>query len=183
MKRNKLKAFIVTKEFIEQGISAHGGWTRRQLDILRVQWPPARDWMKRCVNRKISAVDAAEFLALNGIVPEDNKKKSRPHKRHGSKIERRRRTDLALKNTAYYVMDSRKHGLDIEYNHDERGRTLHVMFNHYGNRVINWWPATGTVLTYDNQRDEAHDYEDALRIAVDVLSNHPSAHLHETAGV
>lgn len=164
-------------------MSAHGGWTRRQLDILRVQWPPASDWKNKCRNRKISAVDAAEFLALNDIAPEDNKKKPRPHMRRGSKIERRRRTDLALENMAYYVMDAQKHGLDIEYNHNERGRTLHVMFNYYGNRVTNWWPATGMVLTHDNQRDEAHDYEDALRVAQSVLSNHPSAHLHEIVGV
>lgn len=54
----------VTPEFIEQGKSAHGGWSKRQLAILGVQWPPQPGWKPRAIGREIAQAEANEFLRI-----------------------------------------------------------------------------------------------------------------------
>lgn len=54
----------VTAEFIEQGKSQRGGWSKRQLAILGVQWPPQPGWKQRAIGREITQAEAEEFLVL-----------------------------------------------------------------------------------------------------------------------
>ncbi len=54
--------FIVTKAFIEDGISPRGGWTKQQLSILNVPWPPQPGWKRKAVGLIISRDDAKRFL-------------------------------------------------------------------------------------------------------------------------
>jgi hypothetical protein len=54
----------VTAELIEAGCSRHGGWTRRQLGLLGVPWPPQHGWKQAAIGRRICASDANYFLAL-----------------------------------------------------------------------------------------------------------------------
>ena len=56
----------VTREFILSGKSGAGGWTKRQLQILGVGWPPPKRWMKRVEGKTISDSAAKEFIALTG---------------------------------------------------------------------------------------------------------------------
>jgi len=55
---------ILTKHLIEQGMSCRGGWSRKQLELLGVDYPPAKGWKYALIGTRISA-DALEiFLAL-----------------------------------------------------------------------------------------------------------------------
>lgn len=56
----------VTKELMTQGMSAAGGWNRRQMDILGVKWPPKQGWKIRAVGKEITKEAADEFISLKG---------------------------------------------------------------------------------------------------------------------
>ena len=53
---------LVTREFIMQGRSERGGWTKDQLALLGVTWPPEAGWIQRVVGTEISAEAAAAFV-------------------------------------------------------------------------------------------------------------------------
>jgi hypothetical protein len=54
---------IVTAEFIERGCSKRGGWTKEQLELLGVGWPPMKGWKAAAIGREISDADAYLFLS------------------------------------------------------------------------------------------------------------------------
>jgi hypothetical protein len=54
----------VTIGLIEKGKSLRGGWSRRQIELLGITYPPTHGWAKRSVGNKITASEAEEFLAL-----------------------------------------------------------------------------------------------------------------------
>lgn len=54
----------VTFQFIKNGMSPNGGWTKDQLAILGVPWPPTSGWQHMAVDRVISTEDASRFLGL-----------------------------------------------------------------------------------------------------------------------
>lgn len=56
----------LTREFIDQGKSARGGWNRKQLALLGIPWPPPRGWPKKLEGKELSDEDAAKFLELTG---------------------------------------------------------------------------------------------------------------------
>ena len=39
--------FHVTREWIKENKTARGGWTKEQLAILGVHWPPVQGWIER----------------------------------------------------------------------------------------------------------------------------------------
>ncbi len=55
---------IVTDELIEAGKSERGGWSKAQLALLGVTWPPEFGWKNRVRGRAISKADADRFVAL-----------------------------------------------------------------------------------------------------------------------
>ena len=58
---------VITDKFIVQGISKNGGWTRAQLELLGVEWPPTRGWKGRIIGNELSDSDAefeTNFAAL-----------------------------------------------------------------------------------------------------------------------
>lgn len=58
---------IITTALLEQGRSERGGWTRDQLELLGVGWPPPPSgWTKRIVGKEIDDQDAEAFLSLTG---------------------------------------------------------------------------------------------------------------------
>lgn len=59
----------VTREFVHAHKTPKGAWTKRQLALLGVPWPPQNGWMVRIAGRQISDAAAAEFAAL-GAPPE-----------------------------------------------------------------------------------------------------------------
>ncbi|MGC2766605.1 MAG: hypothetical protein WB607_13960 [Candidatus Acidiferrum sp.] len=56
----------ITKELILAGRSSAGGWTREQLRLLGVDWPPRKKWQREIIGRTISKADAEEFVGLRG---------------------------------------------------------------------------------------------------------------------
>lgn len=54
----------VTEEFIESGKSPRGGWTREQLRLLGVSWPPPKGWKQGVLGVCIPKATAEEFVRL-----------------------------------------------------------------------------------------------------------------------
>jgi hypothetical protein len=70
---------IVTKEFMEKGISSRGGWTKKQVQCLGFPtWQ--KGWFKRCIGKEISNEDAQRFIALKRKIPQ-------PQNANGIKID------------------------------------------------------------------------------------------------
>jgi hypothetical protein len=54
----------ITPELLEAGKSSRGGWSKAQLAILGVAWPPAAGWKARVIGVSISRADADRFIQL-----------------------------------------------------------------------------------------------------------------------
>jgi hypothetical protein len=54
----------VTQDLIQQGRSDAGGWSRAQMALIGVAWPPVSGWRLMAVDRAISDDDARKFVAL-----------------------------------------------------------------------------------------------------------------------
>lgn len=57
----------VTIEWLQQHATARGGYTKRQLQIVGVEWPPEPGWKSRAAGTKISLAAAAEFERLSAL--------------------------------------------------------------------------------------------------------------------
>lgn len=55
---------ILTREAIHAAASQGGGWSRAQLSLLGVSWPPQRGWLSRLIGTAIPDGTYAQFLAL-----------------------------------------------------------------------------------------------------------------------
>ena len=58
---------IVTRELIKSGQTKAGGWTKSQLEIIGVSWPPQKGWADRVCGTHISKEDADMFCNLAKI--------------------------------------------------------------------------------------------------------------------
>ncbi|MEX2336891.1 MAG: hypothetical protein WD555_06435 [Fulvivirga sp.] len=54
---------IITEEFIDKGKSIKGGWSKVQLQIIDVSWPPEKGWKEKVIGKDISAGEAEKFLS------------------------------------------------------------------------------------------------------------------------
>ncbi|WP_395454818.1 hypothetical protein ACHMW5_13825 [Azospirillum melinis] len=54
----------VTDRLVEQAKTPAGSWTRAQLAIVGVTWPPKQGWRKRIEGKKITKADAERFVSL-----------------------------------------------------------------------------------------------------------------------
>jgi len=54
----------LTKEMLTSGRSKNGGWSKPQLALLGVTWPPKKGWLLASVGMIVSQQVADEFLAL-----------------------------------------------------------------------------------------------------------------------
>jgi hypothetical protein len=54
----------VTVELIDAGQSESGGWSKAQLALIGVAWPPPAGWKGVAVGRRIPRADAERFIAL-----------------------------------------------------------------------------------------------------------------------
>lgn len=57
---------LVTEQFLARGKSAAGGWTKAQLALLGVAWPPVAGWKAEALGKDIAEEDAAAFIAAKG---------------------------------------------------------------------------------------------------------------------
>ena len=66
----------ITAELLERGKSDRGGWTREQLHIVGVDWPPRPGWQSKVVGKQISGDHACRFVSLRGVTVRENKRRS-----------------------------------------------------------------------------------------------------------
>lgn len=55
---------LITNTLIEAGKSDSGAWSRKQLGLIGVPWPPLRGWRSRIVGEEITQEDADKFIAI-----------------------------------------------------------------------------------------------------------------------
>jgi len=60
------KTFTVTRDWIFKNQTKRKAWTRRQLAILAVSWPPPRGWMYHAKGRIIDESDRVTFESDSG---------------------------------------------------------------------------------------------------------------------
>jgi hypothetical protein len=68
---------IITKDFIEQHKTVNGAWTRQQLFVLGIQWPPRHGWMRSVIGRELTPEQVAAFIAAREIICHKSKRKSK----------------------------------------------------------------------------------------------------------
>lgn len=57
------KQILITKEFIESNKTPGGGWNRKQIEAIGLEWPPRKGWKKSVIGRCISFENAQIFGA------------------------------------------------------------------------------------------------------------------------
>lgn len=55
---------ILTFEIIEKGRSCYGGWNKKQLSVIGVNWPPQKGWKYGVVGNNYSKKKINLFLKL-----------------------------------------------------------------------------------------------------------------------
>ena len=53
---------LLTKQMIEEGLSSKGGYNKKQLKILGVEWPPQKGWKSALIGTMISQKQYQNFL-------------------------------------------------------------------------------------------------------------------------
>lgn len=51
----------INNTFLDKNKTKNGGWTKRQFQIIGIEWPPKKNWKKQVIGQKISTIDAIEF--------------------------------------------------------------------------------------------------------------------------
>lgn len=51
----------VTKKFIFDNTTEKGAWTRAQLEILGIKWPPVKGWQQRVIGKELTSDEAEQF--------------------------------------------------------------------------------------------------------------------------
>ena len=52
---------VITKEYLNKHKTAKGAYTRRQLSVLGVKWPPPKNWKRLITGLVLSQSQADEF--------------------------------------------------------------------------------------------------------------------------
>lgn len=53
----------ITRELIHGAATQYGAWTRAQLDVLGVAWPPKQGWQNRLIGMEVEDSVWAQFVA------------------------------------------------------------------------------------------------------------------------
>lgn len=56
----------ITNRLLHLGESGRGGWNRKQIEILGLEWPPRKGWQQTVLGKPITQEDAKRFVELNG---------------------------------------------------------------------------------------------------------------------
>jgi hypothetical protein len=73
----------LTREMIHAGKSEAGGWTKKQLALIGVNWPPKPGWLEK-LSRRGDTIERSvyeEFLSLKGSRKPLSPKKKRARQR------------------------------------------------------------------------------------------------------
>jgi len=64
---------IITKKFLESGITGGGGINQKQLELLNIEWPPRKGWKFELIGNYIPDDVAKKFISLKGVKKKKNK--------------------------------------------------------------------------------------------------------------
>lgn len=56
----------LTRELIIAARTPRGAWTRKQLEVFDIAWPPKHGWLRRLIGTTVSAHAYEKFAALGG---------------------------------------------------------------------------------------------------------------------
>ena len=54
---------LLTRDFLKSNCTSKGGYTKYQLELIGVSWPPAKGWPKQVIGKEISEETAQKFVA------------------------------------------------------------------------------------------------------------------------
>lgn len=57
---------VVTDEILESAKSSKGGYSKKQLALLGVDWPPKTGWKKAMLGKSLPSSTVAQFVAMSG---------------------------------------------------------------------------------------------------------------------
>lgn len=63
------ESVLVAAELLAAGQSERGGWSKAQLTLLGVDWPPPSGWKSKVIGRSIARVDAERLVQLRSGSP------------------------------------------------------------------------------------------------------------------
>jgi hypothetical protein len=53
--------FKVSREWIDQFCTEAGGWTRDQLEVIGIEWPPIKGWKAKAIGRELTDEQRLRF--------------------------------------------------------------------------------------------------------------------------
>ena len=59
---------IFTKDMIEKGMSSRGGFNKKQLATIGVEWPPQKGWKHHLIGKTITKDQYEKFLYLSNNI-------------------------------------------------------------------------------------------------------------------
>lgn len=62
----------ITSSFIDKNKTKNGGWTKRQLEILGVSWPPQKGWKSKTLGLILTDFEVKEFQNISRKTFEEN---------------------------------------------------------------------------------------------------------------
>lgn len=57
----------ITEQMLKAGKTQAGGWSRAQLQLLGVPWPPPKGWKKAALGKEVPDETANQFTQLRGV--------------------------------------------------------------------------------------------------------------------
>ena len=61
----------LTKQFLQDHRTKSGAWTREQLRIIDVNWPPVKGWQSRIAGKELTGAQVAEFILAKDKTAKD----------------------------------------------------------------------------------------------------------------
>lgn len=55
---------LVTEEILKQAISSRGGYSRKQLALIGVQWPPKSGWKRSVLGKDFPSEVLKQFIEI-----------------------------------------------------------------------------------------------------------------------
>ena len=70
------RLFVITDEWLRKYATERNGYTRKQLSILGIDWPPTKNWRKSVIGREITAEQKSQFENARNVKRKKFKRRS-----------------------------------------------------------------------------------------------------------
>ena len=158
----------LTEEMLAQGASGKSGYSRKQLAIFGIDWPPVRGWKKELLDREVSEEAFAEFvqLAKRGSTGQGPLKSDQPESAVSDQEKERRAVRSAVLYIYVLALEGGNFYIGMTDNFDRRFR------QHRSGIAADWttlYPpihALHCVCTGTSERSQAAKMEDEVTLAL-----------------